>query len=140
MDGADFSTLSRRQKTLAVKIPYRGSKGPLHLLIPSHGLQANHCRAVDSTGIKAPSRQHPADAPAGQWRAKASGMRANTAVPTGASGARSISGLMRKHWRSALSRSPGAISVTHRCYPICSARSRTPRARNSAVYFGVGFF
>ena len=32
----DFSTLSRRQKTLAVNIPYRGSQGPLHLLIPSH--------------------------------------------------------------------------------------------------------
>jgi len=31
----DFSTLSRRQKTLAVNIPYRGSNGPLHLLIPS---------------------------------------------------------------------------------------------------------
>ena len=29
----DFSTLSRRQQTLAVNIPYRGSKGPLHLLI-----------------------------------------------------------------------------------------------------------
>jgi len=25
----DFSTLSRRQKALAVNIPYRGSKGPL---------------------------------------------------------------------------------------------------------------
>ena len=33
----DFSTLSRRQKTLAVKIPYRGSKGPLHLWIDSTG-------------------------------------------------------------------------------------------------------
>ncbi len=31
----DFSTLSRRQKTLAVNIPYRGSNGPLHLLIDS---------------------------------------------------------------------------------------------------------
>ena len=30
----DFSTLSRRQETLAVNIHYRGSKGPLHLLIP----------------------------------------------------------------------------------------------------------
>ena len=29
----DFSTLSHRQKTLAVNTPYRGSKGPLHLLI-----------------------------------------------------------------------------------------------------------
>ncbi|RJE78445.1 transposase, partial [Paracoccus sp. JM45] len=31
----DFSTLSRRQKTLNVTIPYRGSKGPLHLLVDS---------------------------------------------------------------------------------------------------------
>jgi len=31
----DFSTLCRRQKTLSVAIPYRGSSGPLHLLIPS---------------------------------------------------------------------------------------------------------
>ena len=35
----DFSTLSRRQKTLAVTIPYRGSKGPLHLLIDSTGIK-----------------------------------------------------------------------------------------------------
>jgi hypothetical protein len=33
-----FSTLSRRQKTLAVNIPYRGSQGPLHLLVPSRAL------------------------------------------------------------------------------------------------------
>ena len=32
-DVPDFSTLSRRQKTLAVTIPHRGSQGPLHLLI-----------------------------------------------------------------------------------------------------------
>ncbi|EPD12153.1 hypothetical protein L196_11397 [Cycloclasticus pugetii] len=37
----DFSTLSRRQKTLAVNIPYRGSKGPLHLLIPLGTLLRN---------------------------------------------------------------------------------------------------
>ncbi len=35
----DFSTLSRRQRTLAVNIPYRGSKGPLHLLIDSNGIE-----------------------------------------------------------------------------------------------------
>ena len=35
----DFSTLSRRQKTLAVSIPYRGSRGPLHLLIDSTGIK-----------------------------------------------------------------------------------------------------
>jgi hypothetical protein len=35
----DFSTLSRRQKSLTVNIPYRGSKGPLHLLIDSTGIK-----------------------------------------------------------------------------------------------------
>jgi hypothetical protein len=37
----DFSTIGRRQRTLAVDIPYRGAEGPLHLLIPALGLQAN---------------------------------------------------------------------------------------------------
>jgi hypothetical protein len=58
----DFSTLSRRKKTLAVNIPYRGSQGPLHLL-------------VDSTGIKS--------------RVKASGTRASMTGQKGASSARS---------------------------------------------------
>ena len=35
----DFSTLSRRQKTLKVNIPFRGSAGPLHLLIDSTGIK-----------------------------------------------------------------------------------------------------
>ncbi len=35
----DFSTLSRRQKTLKVDIPCRGSQGPLHLLIDSTGIK-----------------------------------------------------------------------------------------------------
>ena len=35
----DFSTLSRRQKTLAVNIPYRGSTGPELLLIDSTGIK-----------------------------------------------------------------------------------------------------
>jgi hypothetical protein len=35
----DFNTLSRRQKSLAVNIPYRGSKGPLHLPIDSTGIK-----------------------------------------------------------------------------------------------------
>ncbi len=37
----DFSTLSRRQETLAASIPYRGSQGPLNLLIPSRALLRN---------------------------------------------------------------------------------------------------
>ena len=35
----NFSTLSRRQKTLKVNIPYRGSAGLLHLLIDSTGIK-----------------------------------------------------------------------------------------------------
>ena len=36
----DFSTLCRRQKALSVTIPYKGSAGPLHLLIDSTGIKA----------------------------------------------------------------------------------------------------
>ena len=57
----DFSTLSRRQKTLAVNLPFWGSQGPLHLLI-------------DSTGIKV--------------EGEGSGTRANMVTPNAASGAR----------------------------------------------------
>jgi hypothetical protein len=35
----DFSTLCRRQKTLKINIPYRGSQGPLDLLIDSTGIK-----------------------------------------------------------------------------------------------------
>lgn len=35
----EFSTLSRRQESLTVDIPYRGSNGPLHLLIDSTGIK-----------------------------------------------------------------------------------------------------
>ena len=35
----DFSTLSRRQKNLKFHIPYRGSAGPLHLLIDCTGIK-----------------------------------------------------------------------------------------------------
>ena len=44
----DFSTLSRRQKTLAVNIPHRGAKGPLHLLID--------IEPVSATGSSEPAR------------------------------------------------------------------------------------
>jgi len=35
----DFRTLSRRLKTLNVRLPYRGSTGPLNLLIDSTGIK-----------------------------------------------------------------------------------------------------
>ena len=37
---SDYSTLCRRQRTLSVAIPYKGSAGPLHLLIDSTGIKA----------------------------------------------------------------------------------------------------
>ena len=46
----DFSTLSLRQKTLAVNIPHRASKGPLHLLID--------IEPVSATGSSEPARGH----------------------------------------------------------------------------------
>ena len=48
----DFSALCRRQRALAVQLPYRGSGGPLHLL-------------VDSTGIKVRGE--------GEWHARKHG-------------------------------------------------------------------
>ena len=51
----DFSTLCRRQKTLAVQIPYRRADGPLNLL-------------VDSTGIKFLGD--------GEWQARKHGVQA----------------------------------------------------------------
>ena len=47
-DVPDFSTLSRRQKTLKVNIPYRGSASPLHLLID--------IEPVSATGSSEPAR------------------------------------------------------------------------------------
>ena len=92
-DVPDFSTLSRRQKTLAVNIPHRGSQGPLHLLIDSE--------PVSATGSSEPAR-------GSRSRQKASGTRASMAVPSDASGERSILGSMRKHGRFGRSRSPAA--------------------------------
>jgi len=47
----DFSTLSRRQKTLAVTLPYRGSKGPLHLRIDSTGIKVEGEGSVPAVGV-----------------------------------------------------------------------------------------
>jgi len=42
----DFSTLCRRQKTLAVSIPHRGLQGPLHLLIDTIAGAASRQRCI----------------------------------------------------------------------------------------------
>ena len=87
----DFSTLCRRQQTLNVSLPYRGSTGPLNLLI-------------DSTGIKRP-------------KVKASGMHASTQAPSAVSGVRYTLASMRKRSKCGRSKSPAATLVTHPCYP-----------------------
>ena len=43
----DYTTLCRRQKTLAVQIPYRRADGPLNLLVDSTGIKfLGDCRVV----------------------------------------------------------------------------------------------
>jgi hypothetical protein len=73
----DFSTLCRRQRTLNVSLPYRGSKGPLNLLI-------------DSTGIKAEGEGALSAASCGCACLVISGMPASTAVQNAVSGVRYI--------------------------------------------------
>ncbi len=60
----DFSTLCRRQKALAVDIPYRGSPGPLHLLIDNEALSTIGPRTMPN-GIKAEGE--------GEWQARKHG-------------------------------------------------------------------
>lgn len=60
----DFSTLSRRQKTLKVNIPYRGSAGPLHLLVDNEALSAIGPRTMPN-GIEVEGE--------GEWSARKHG-------------------------------------------------------------------
>ena len=98
----DFSMLSRRQKTLKVNIPYRGSDGPLHLL-------------VDSIGIKV-------EGEGGNVRTPVS-----MAARSAGSGARSTSGSTRNPWKSGRPSSPPTTWAMHRCCPSCWTRSRQIR-------------
>lgn len=88
----DFSTLGRRQKTLAVTIPYHGSEGPLNLL-------------VDSTGIKVEGEGGGASGHrSGGSMSAPNGMPASTAARNAAYGARSTSASTNRRWRSVPSR------------------------------------
>ena len=62
----DFSTLCRRQKTLNVNLPYRGSTGPLNLLIGSTGIEAEG--EGEWNARKHPSHRNRVST-AGQWAA-----------------------------------------------------------------------
>jgi hypothetical protein len=86
----DFSTLCRRQQTLNVSLPYRGSTRPLNLLI-------------DSTGIKLEGE--------GEWNA-----RMHTEAPNAEFGVRYTLVSMRKRLKCGRSKSPAETLVTHPCY------------------------
>ena len=60
----DHSTLCRRQKTLAVQLPCRGSAGPLHLLVDNEALSAIGQRTMPN-GIKVRGE--------GEWHARKHG-------------------------------------------------------------------
>ena len=94
----DFSTLCRRRRTLSVAIPYKGSAGPLHLLI-------------DSTRHKGGGRRRME--------------RANTVDPNDGYGARYISGSTSKHWKYGQSRSQVVASGMRPFYQACSSNSAT---------------
>lgn len=69
----NFRTLSRRQKTLKVNIPYRGSDGPLHLLVDSTGIKVEgegERNARKHGGTKRPSPRflEPVAKPWLDWR------------------------------------------------------------------------
>ncbi len=144
----DFSTLSRRQSETGPwrrESPSNNGRGhPVSRLQgavapadPLSGIAAQY-PAGQRTARVSRSRAKGAERPWPRWGRESAqhGTPASMAVPNGAfavplgpaarpaHGARSISGLMKKHWRSALSRSPGATSVMPRCYPTCSVRSQ----------------
>ena len=100
----DYTTLCRRQKTLAVQIPYRRADGPLNLL-------------VDSTGIKFLGD--------GEWQARKHGVqgrrqwrKVHLAMDTATSDIRAVEN------------SHPAATATVRSYQSCLTRS--PKARRSA--------
>ena len=85
----------RGQKTLKVKIPFRGSQGPLHLLI-------------DSTGIKVEGE--------GEWNARKHGgtkrrvwRKIHIHCPAGEWHIRREGELTSKHWKSGQPSSPPAM-------------------------------
>ncbi len=94
----DFSTLSRRQKTLKVNIPYRGSQGPLHLLIDIEQVRA--------TGSSEPARGIKVEGE-GEWNARKHGgskrrvwRKIHIHCPAGECYIRREGGSTSKRWKS----------------------------------------
>ena len=119
----DFSTLSRRQKTLAVNIPHRGAQGPLHLLIDSTGIKVEgegEWSEEDQKTVR--GTVFPTNAQA--WRPEASRLakgpprdrRANTGDPGGR-------GHQQRHRRRRAGKRHRFERTGEACYPNCWPRS-----------------
>ncbi len=81
----DYSTLSRRQKTLSVSLPYRGGTGPLNLLIDSTGIKSEGEGEWNTRTHGGPKRRIwrkiRIPCPAGEWHIRREGdRRGNTGV------------------------------------------------------------
>jgi len=85
----NFSTPSRRQKTLKVNIPYRGSQGPLHLLID--------IEPASATGSSEPARGIKVEGE-GEWSEEDQKTVRGTVFPTNAQA--------RRHQASCLAQDP----------------------------------
>ena len=121
----NFSTLSRRQKTRKVNIPFRGSAGPLHLLID--------IEPVSATGSSEPARGIKVEGE-GEWNARKHGgtkrrvwRKIHIRCPAGEWNTRREGELTSKPWRSGLLSSPPAMWATRLCCPSCLTRSRPIR-------------
>lgn len=110
----DHSTLCRRQRTVKVMLPHRGSPGPVPLLVDVEPVSAAGS-SEPARGHRGPRRGRMARAQA--WRDPAP--RLARGPPRA-----------RRGSRCGRSRSPQAMSATRPCCPTCSARS--PRVRRSA--------
>ncbi len=107
----DVSTLSRRQKTLAVNIPYRGSKEPLHLPIYSTGIKVEGEGEWHARKLGGPKRR--------VWRKIHLGIDEETLEVRAMEITASHMGPSRQHAEHA-----PAGQWMRRCDPTCSNRSR----------------
>ena len=100
----DFSTLSRRQKTLTVQVSHRRAPGPLNLLVDNE---------AQAPSVRAPRRM------GSSFSVMENGWRASMAPTAGASIARSTWQWIQPPATSGRWSSPQAVRVTARCSLTC---------------------
>ena len=121
----DYSTLSRRQKTPAVQIPYRRADGPPNLLVD--------IEPVSATGSSEPARGNKVEGE-GEWNARKHGGtkrrvrgKIHIRCPAREWNIRRDGELTRKRWKSGWPSSRPATWATRPCCQNCSTRPRPIR-------------